>query len=77
MVEVLKDLQIFSSTVYSGYSGHVCSSLSDTVATFPGTKYIHSNIQRVGYSGQKMVAQGGHYIRIALYNSSLHKLKNG
>ena len=33
-------------TVYSGYSGHVYSGHSDIVATFPGTKYIHSIIFR-------------------------------
>ena len=34
----------FAYTVYSGYSGHVYSGLSDIVATLPGTKYINSII---------------------------------
>ena len=32
--------------MYSGYSGHVYSDHSDIVATFPGTKCIHSIIFR-------------------------------
>ena len=34
------------STVYSGYSAHIYSGLSDIVVTFPGTKYIYSIIFR-------------------------------
>ena len=46
----------------------------DIVATFPSIKYIYSNIQ-IGYSGQSVsgqigVAQGGHYIRSAMYSKS-------
>ena len=58
--------------MYSRFSGHVYSGHSDIVATFLGTIYIYSIIfgpdivaNRI-YSGQKVVAQGGHYIRSAL-----------
>ena len=39
-------LDFDDSTVYSKYSGHFYSGHSDIVATFPGTKYIHSIIFR-------------------------------
>ena len=51
------------STVYSRYSGHIYNGHLGKVATFPGTKYIYSIIFR-----SEMLAQGGHYIRSALYN---------
>ena len=35
-----------SSTVYSGYSGHIYSGHSDKVATIPGTKCMYSIIFR-------------------------------
>ena len=53
-----------STSVYSGYSGHVYRGHSDIVATFPGTKYIYSIIFR-----SDIVAQGGHNIRSGLYSN--------
>ena len=56
------------TSVYSKYVGHVYSGHSDKVATFWYKTHVHvfHYIERIlwpiGYSGQKGVAQGGHYI---------------
>ena len=42
----MSGMRLWAGTVYSGYSGHVCSGHSDIVATFTGTKYIYSIIFR-------------------------------